>query len=162
MMHLYFIIGVLADTRVCYVSPAKILLTGIGADEQLGGYGRHRTRYASGGWSALIKELQMDLDRISLRNLGRDDRCMSDHGREARFPWLDENVVQFLSALPIWLKINPCLEKGVGDKYLLRVLARFLGLEKTSLLPKRAIQFGSRIAQMDHPKQKGHHILPTM
>ena len=33
-------------------------------------------------------------------------RCISDHGREARFPFLDENVVSFLQDIPIWIKVR--------------------------------------------------------
>lgn len=36
-------------------------------------------------------------------NLGRDDRCVAAHGREARFPYLDENVMVLLRALPTHL-----------------------------------------------------------
>ena len=32
-------------------------------------------------------------------------RCISDHGREARFPFLDEDVVSFLNSLPVWVKV---------------------------------------------------------
>ena len=41
-----------------------------GADEQLGGYGRHRTKYKVDGWAGLVGEMKFDVGRISHRNLG--------------------------------------------------------------------------------------------
>lgn len=41
-----------------------------GADEQLGGYGRHRTNYKIDSWKGLIREMKRDVSRISHRNLG--------------------------------------------------------------------------------------------
>lgn len=59
-----------------------MLLSGLGADEQLGGYSRHKKAFAHWengtrkieDWGRLLQELQMDLDRIGARNLGRDGR----------------------------------------------------------------------------------------
>ncbi|XP_047122834.1 asparagine synthetase domain-containing protein 1 isoform X1 [Hydra vulgaris] len=138
-----------------YESPVKVLLCGMGADEQLGGYSRHRSKYESSGWDGLAAEMHMELDRISSRNLGRDDRCISDHGREVRFPFLDENVVSYLSKLPTCVKCDPRLPRGFGEKILLRELAGSLGLRYCSSLPKRAIQFGSKIAKIEGSKEKG-------
>ncbi|XP_022105426.1 asparagine synthetase domain-containing protein 1-like isoform X2 [Acanthaster planci] len=92
-----------------YESPAKVVLVGMGADEQLAGYSRHRTKFKSSGWSGLVCEVNMEVSRIASRNLGRDDRIISDHGREARFPFLDEDVVNYLNHLPIWLKVRQLL-----------------------------------------------------
>ncbi|XP_062045047.1 asparagine synthetase domain-containing protein 1 isoform X2 [Lepus europaeus] len=66
-----------------YQSSAKVVLTGIGADEQLAGYSRHRVRFQTHGPEGLNKEIAMELGRISSRNLGRDDRVIGDHGKEA-------------------------------------------------------------------------------
>lgn len=138
-----------------YTSPARVLLLGMGADEQLAGYSRHRAKFCSGGWQGLNEELAVELDRISSRNLGRDDRIISDHGREARFPFLDEQVVSFLNEKPIWLKANLNFPRGVGEKLLLRLLAYKIGLKEAAVLPKRAIQFGSRIARCENSHEKG-------
>jgi asparagine synthetase B (glutamine-hydrolysing) len=40
-----------------YTSPARVLLNGLGSDELLGGYSRHRTAFGSGGWQAVIDEV---------------------------------------------------------------------------------------------------------
>eukprot|EP01039_Chlorochromonas_danica_P008026 gene8027-8854_t len=130
-----------------YESQCVALVVGIGADEQLAGYGRHRTVFIKGGEAALVEELNMDLTRLWTRNLGRDDRCISDHGREAWFPYLDEKFVAFLQRLPMSQITNLNEGPGVGDKKLLRVAARSLGLVAGSELVKRAIQFGSLAAK---------------
>ena len=134
------------DPSSAYRSGARVLLLGMGADEQMGGYGRHRTAYRKGGWEGLAAELASDRARLWVRNLGRDDRVVSDHGREARFPFLDECVVATLGATPLHLLCDPRHEAGVGDKLVLRCVARRIGLARCASLQKRAIQFGTRIA----------------
>lgn len=84
------------------------------------------------------------------RNLGRDDRVLSDHGRESRLPYLDECVVSTLQSFPLTSVVKMDLPRGVGDKYLLRVIAKdYCHLSACSGLVKRAIQFGTRIAKKD-------------
>ena len=117
------------DKSITTTSQAKILLSGVGADEQMAGYGRHRTTYQRSGYDALREELQMEVDRLWIRNLGRDDRCLSDHGKEARFPYLDEDLVAFLEAIPVDQKCNLDLPPGEGDKLILRKVARMIGVE---------------------------------
>ncbi|CAF3347836.1 unnamed protein product [Rotaria sp. Silwood1] len=147
--------GTLHHDNVPYESPAEVLLSGLGADEQLAGYSRHRTTYRSGGWKALENELEMEMNRISKRNLGRDDRVISSLGKEVRFPYLDEQLVNYLRSIPIWHKADLRLARGIGEKYLLRYIARhYLSLEQSSKYPKRAIQFGSRIAKLESKKEK--------
>ncbi|XP_075962793.1 asparagine synthetase domain-containing protein 1 [Anarhichas minor] len=137
-----------------FTSSAKVVLTGIGADEQLAGYSRHRVRFTMSGHEGLIQELEMELDRIPSRNLGRDDRVIGDHGKEARFPYLDEDVVSHLNSLPVWEKADLSLPRGLGEKLLLRLTAKQLGLGQSAVLPKRAMQFGSRIAKMEAHHEK--------
>uniref|UniRef100_UPI0037E923E7 asparagine synthetase domain-containing protein 1 n=1 Tax=Semicossyphus pulcher TaxID=241346 RepID=UPI0037E923E7 len=142
------------DDQRPFTSSAKVILTGIGADEQLAGYSRHRVRFKMSGHEGLIQELAMELGRISSRNLGRDDRVIGDHGKEARFPYLDEDVVSYLNSLPVWEKADLSLPRGVGEKLLLRLTAKQLGLGPSAVLPKRAMQFGSRIAKMEDKHEK--------
>lgn len=141
-----------------HVCRAKVLLCGMGADEQLAGYSRHRTAYKRGGWGGLVLEVQMEVERISQRNLGRDNRIIADHGREARLPYLDENVISFLNSMPMYYKADLRYDRGLGEKLLLRASAYVLGLRDTAVLPKRAIQFGSRIAKVECKKEKASDI----
>ncbi|XP_037288182.2 asparagine synthetase domain-containing protein 1 [Rhipicephalus microplus] len=141
-----------------YTSPARVVFVGMGADEQLGGYSRHMIKYKNSGWEGLIEEISSDLNRIAERNLGRDDRIISDHGREGRFPFLDRDVVSFLNRVPIWMKVNPHLPRGIGDKMLLRALAASLHLDEAACRPKRAMQFGTRVVRAEEDRAKGGDI----
>lgn len=142
-------------SRYKYRSRSRVLIVGSGADEQCAGYGRHRTKYRLGGWNALDQEMRLDVQRIWKRNMGRDDRCISDHGKEARFPFLDENVIKTLLEIPLWEIAKLDEPVGRGDKKILREVARLLGLQEAALQPKRAIQFGSRIARESNRKNFG-------
>lgn len=97
----------------------------------------------------LSVQLQLEIDRIPTRNLGRDDRVISSHGKETRHPFLSLTVVDFLANLPVHFKMDPRSEVGLGDKMLLRLAAWKVGLVEASTRKKRAMQFGSHSARMD-------------
>lgn len=129
-------------------STARVALLGSGADELFGGYTRHRNAYrrAGGDQAALHAELEMDWQRIPARNLARDDRVIADSGKTARAPFIEEQVARFVRSLTPQQRCCYALPEGVGDKLLLRLYGYTLGLRDAVLLKKRAIQFGSRIA----------------
>ncbi|KAF9654309.1 hypothetical protein BDM02DRAFT_3182121 [Thelephora ganbajun] len=148
--------------REQYTSPAKILLNGLGPDELLGGYGRYKTVFSQyGGWPRAVEELQMDLNRIPIRNLGRDDRVVSSHGKEVRHPFLSLPFVKYVVELPVHQKLDPRLDLGVGDKMILRLAVKQLGLVEASTRKKRAMQFGSHSARMQggEAERKGDFLL---
>lgn len=103
--------------------------------------------------------MQQEIDRIPTRNLGRDDRIVSSHGKETRHPFLSLTLVSFLAALPVHFKLDPRVEPGLGDKMLLRIVARKLGLIEASSRKKRAMQFGSHSARMDGERHGDSELL---
>ena len=127
-----------------YATTARVLFSGLGADELFGGYTRHATAFSRGGHAGLAQELLLDVGRLGKRNLGRDDRAMSHWGREVRFPFLDEDLVRYIIGLPVWEK---CDFENTGDddtypeapKRVLRLLAQKLGMNAVALEKKRAV-----------------------
>ncbi|KAF2156056.1 hypothetical protein K461DRAFT_284707 [Myriangium duriaei CBS 260.36] len=157
----------LAEDQSLYKTPARVLLSGLGADELFGGYTRHATAYNRGGLSALQEELALDISRLGKRNLGRDDRVISHWAKEARYPFLDEYLVNWALSASLWEKCGfgqPCPMDDSGTeldpaKMLLRCLALRAGLGSVSNEKKRAIQFGARTAKMEVRKTKGTQLL---
>lgn len=167
-----------------YTSDAKVLFSGLGADELFGGYSRHEGIFnrvvekstateIAGKYAELSESLIGDIKIIYERNLGRDDRAMASWGKELRYPFLDNVVISHVvNEIEPQLKIKFSWEKvktKKGEKtvkvftrkYILRCLAQQLGLEMAAKEMKRAIQFGAKSAKMEigQSKAKGTDTL---
>lgn len=165
-----------------YSSRAPVLFLGLGADELFAGYLRHEALFANmepddpkldNAYHQLHKMLDYDIDVIHTRNLGRDDRVMASWGKELRYPYLDEAVIASAESIPPQQKLMLSWEwkesKKQGRrqvmvpkrKHYLRRVARSLGLAFVADEPKRAIQFGAKLAKLEinQAKAKGTDIL---
>ena len=137
------------DTSSVYKSRAKIVLSGLGADELMGGYSRYRN-------GDIEQSMKKDIDRIWMRNFGRDDRACSDNGIELRFPFFDVEFIDFLKGISDIKKITDfTLGRGIGEKKLLRNVAKSKGFNMGYMFEKRAIQFGTKLAHETNIKKYG-------
>ncbi|KAI9738631.1 MAG: hypothetical protein M1834_008136 [Cirrosporium novae-zelandiae] len=166
------------NSQAPYTTKARVLLSGLGADEIFGGYTRHNTAFSRRGFQGLVDELDLDINRLGKRNLGRDDRAISHWGKEVRYPYLDEKFMNWALSIPVWEKcgfgtspnpepessnsaqdrngVVPTLQPG---KKILRLLAWKKGMKNVAKEGKRAIQFGARTAKMEKGRTKGTQIL---
>ena len=154
------ILDPLTSTEIPYTTPARVLISGLGADELFAGYTRHATAFARNSYAGLLEELDLDFKRLGKRNLGRDDRVISHWGKEVRYPYLDEEVVKWALRAPVWEKCGfgesisgdeEVLEPG---KKVLRLVAWKLGMRGVAAERKRAIQFGARTAKMEEGRKR--------
>lgn len=126
-------------------TPARVLLSGLGADELFGGYSRHAVAFKRSGYQGLVEELKLDVSRIGERNLGRDDRVISHWGKEIRYPYLDEDLFKSAIETPVAQKCdfgNPSHPAVIEPaKRVLRLLADQLGLPSVAREKKRAVGF---------------------
>ncbi|KAM3418970.1 hypothetical protein BST61_g4927 [Cercospora zeina] len=156
--------------RQRYISQARVLLSGLGADELFAGYTRHATAFRRQGYDGLLDELDLDVARLGKRNLGRDDRVISHWAREARFPFLDEALVRWALQCPLLDKcdfgdsvstdeghVDSCASIEPGKK-VLRCLAWKLGMRGVAKEKKRAIQFGALVAR-EHSRRRHTFLL---
>lgn len=86
----------------------------------------------------------MQYDINDMWNLGRDDRVISDNGKELRLPFLDTALVYAISYIPIYLKTDPGMRRPPGLKLLLRIYcSEILRLPGVAHRTKRDIYVGS-------------------
>jgi asparagine synthase (glutamine-hydrolysing) len=129
----------------------KVVLSGEGADELFAGYS-----YLAGieDGARLRKELADIIVRLQNTNLQRADRMSMAHGLEARVPFLDADLVRYVSRLPIDL-ID---QRGSRqEKWLLREACR--GLIPPEILARKKMKFSEGAGSADVILEKVEDII---
>jgi asparagine synthetase B (glutamine-hydrolysing) len=148
-------ISIAAGEVIPYTTSARVLLSGLGADELFGGYTRHTNAFRHNRLQGLLEELELDVRRLGQRNLGRDDRVMAHWSKEVRFPYLDENLLSWALNASVTDKCgfgepqgDTLTVDGKGstmlepEKKVLRCLAWKLGMQSVAKEKKRAVCIG--------------------
>ncbi|KAM0673418.1 hypothetical protein GVAV_003110 [Gurleya vavrai] len=117
---------------------SKVLFNGCGADELFCGYSNHKD----------IENVQIriknDINNIWDRNLGRDDRVISDNNIEPRYIFLDTDVIKNVLELPReYLILND--NGNFVNKVVLRKILEREGFTDGCKIKKTAMQFGSGV-----------------
>lgn len=114
-------------------SDAKVILNGDGSDELFGGY-LYMKKCPDD--IAFDEEIRRLLGNIHYYDVLRSDKSISSNGLEARTPFLDKKLVNYVLQIPV-LNRNPNHLKSC-EKFLLRnsfTLANFQGHDGRQILP---------------------------
>ncbi|NCP71799.1 diphthine--ammonia ligase [archaeon] len=133
----------------------KVILSGLGSDEIFAGYSRFKES------TNLLKDTLNLLYQMHENDLYREDVVCTNNNIEARFPYLDKEVIEESFCLTDKQKIN-----NEENKVILREIGKEIGLLKEDYKRKKtAAQYGSgfdkmieKIAKENNVKQKGEFL----
>jgi len=137
----------------------KVMLCGQGADELFGGYHRYLRTLVGEGKEAVLQDMICDVESADEDNLDRDRKVTRENGIDLRFPFLREELIEYVLDLPLEHRIREVDEDfdryGCVDEYEDRYFVRKYILrevaEENDVPPKvvnrkkRAAQYGSRV-----------------
>ena len=131
-------------------TPYKVILSGEGSDELLGGY---MYFHMSPGNDEFMGETIRRLKLLHQFDVLRADRCSSGHGLELRVPFLDKEVVQVGMEFPIHKKRTK-VEKAV-------LRSEFEGYLPDDILWRRKEAFSDAVGYswVDHVKAHAEHTI---
>lgn len=131
----------------------NVMLFGSGSEELFVGYERYYTYAQTGG--DLNAYLQQEYHELHKKEIAWISRICRSFGIEARFPFYNRRLAQYVFGIPIELRMEEYeLKKGI-----LREAAAFLGVPALAVTrKKKALQYGSNVHKI-LIKQKG---LPGM
>jgi asparagine synthase (glutamine-hydrolysing) len=101
--------------KIAQSSDAKVIFNGDGADELFGGY---IYEYAAPDARSFDADVRRLLSNIWKHDVRRSDGSISSHGLEARTPFLDRSLVNFVLSIDPSIRFH--VNHGKCEKYLFR------------------------------------------
>ncbi len=139
---------------------SKVVFSGNGSDELLGGYAKYNRFYSVNPEKAK-EAIQYDVCNSYAVNYERDWKTCADVGVELRLPFADAFITDWGLSLPLEYKLTPIPEGS--RKLVLRALAKQLGLPTiVADRPKKAAQYSSGTAKAIDRFAKKMDLTPQM
>jgi asparagine synthase (glutamine-hydrolysing) len=126
-------------------SARGVLVVGQGADELFGGYWRYERALLEDGVEKAAEIISRDAERISERNLERDELAAALAGSQLLAPYVAKPIYEAALSIDPKLKLR-ILDGKVVRKWILRKAAEIIEVpEKVLERPKKAAQYSSGI-----------------
>ncbi|MEM1945065.1 MAG: asparagine synthase-related protein, partial [Nitrososphaerota archaeon] len=119
-----------------------VAVAGQGADELYGGYHKYLRVLEAGGYDGLRSRLMADVMGLYETGLPRDVTASREGGVYLVLPYLSRDMVSLGLSIPVELKVAYVDGRPVR-KYVLREVARMLGLDMVAEIGKTALQYGT-------------------
>ena len=117
----------------------KRIFAGQGPDEMLGGYSRYITMQKDDA----IKEIEHDTKNLKYALL-QNKATVEYFNKKLKCPYINKKIADFCFNLPFELKITKDVRGNTTNKYLLRLLAKKLGMSnEIAFRKKKAAQYSS-------------------
>ncbi|MFH1095755.1 MAG: asparagine synthase C-terminal domain-containing protein [Candidatus Micrarchaeota archaeon] len=132
--------GTFAVCEAAQALGTQSILFGSGAEELFIGYHKYFEAHSSG--DDLDALLSREIETLPSRDLARTQKVAGHFGLEAKFPFMDTELVKAVRQVPLSVRLGRLEDR----KPLLRALVKELGVpECARLRPKKAMQYSSRI-----------------
>jgi asparagine synthase (glutamine-hydrolysing) len=125
----------------------KVAAAGQGADELYAGYEKYVEIQRHHGYDGLARALEMDVWSLYKSGLARDTAACREGGLFLILPYLARRPLQTGLSIPAHQKLT-LLDGEPARKYILRKMARRVGLDGIAGVRKRALQYGTGVEKI--------------
>ena len=140
LLKVELLVPVYKVAEMAKLSGHSVILFGSGSEELFVGYERYYTYLKEG--KDVDEILKEEFKTLKHRDIGAVEKICRKLGIEARFPFYNNELANFVFSIPLEMRMeNRELKKG-----LIREAAKLLGLTDTAVnRKKRAMQYGSGV-----------------